>query len=213
VNFSIALTPAILLLFAPPARSPQHLDDPVATELGPTLHHADTARRRWWSIDLGVGPALAITDYGWSGRLGMRDPLTADALGPAFRVAAHVQRQRGTFYVGGGPVLTYSAWHLREGSGTHWGALGGELLIGGGRRRFLVYGHLQAAIGLSSIALGTPRSAGGSEYSVGFLPRLAGGLGARGYLGQRGRLSVGGLIDYVVISGLEVYLTIGVHFR
>ena len=71
----------------------------------------------------------------------------------------------------------HSSWSFSEGIGNHWTALGAELLLGGGGRRVLVYGHLQAAIGVSTISLGRARG-GGGEVSVGFLPpRLAAGGG------------------------------------
>ncbi|MFV8755467.1 hypothetical protein ACNOYE_33380 [Nannocystaceae bacterium ST9] len=132
------------------------------------------------------------------------------AYGPSFRLGAWGSSWFGHFMIGGGATLHYS--YLLEPKPAddhlHFFTLQGDMVLGGGTyEKFAIYAHLTAGAGVLSAKDG----ATGSKFVLPGI-RAAAGIGGYGYITPR--VSLGALVDfgYFGTLGLDLLLTVNIHF-
>jgi hypothetical protein len=175
---------------APPAQ---------AAEPAPASEPASATKREWMLV---IAPGF---DY-------IRGPSLNPyrAIGGGFRFGGHAilwAGKKGHFLVGGGPILQYSYVKDQFGDSIHLVTINGDLLLGGGNKRFGIYWHLSAGPGYLEAHDGQTNTRVRT-----FGARAATGLG--GFAKVHDRFSIGALVDFGWAGGVWVnaLLTANIHF-
>lgn len=188
VSLPLLIEPTPLMKVLPPP-------DPAESKLPPQF----IAQKREWMLV--IAPGFDYID----GLPRFR------ALGGGFRLGGHAIKwtgERGRVLLGAGPILHYA--YLQDpdyDDAIHLVTVNGDLLIGGGNKRWGLYWHLTAGLGYMK------------AFDAQTNAKLQ-TLGARGATGVGGfgkindRVSLGALVDFGWAAGLWVNtsITANVHF-
>lgn len=183
---------------------PQIVEDIAGDE--PTLANADRDKPHWWSLHIAPGVMLILPLFGDYGQ--------GIPAGPSIRFGGHVNRMFGNFYIGGGPVAHYTLFFASDGTGdrasAHIFTVGGDLFLGGGNEKIVGYGHISMGAGIFSF-----KAADGATSTraslTGLGGRIAVGGGLHGFVTEK--ISVGFLADFIYPFGLDLFATVGIHFK
>lgn len=220
--FLATSTLTLLSLFISPSTLTAAVEEPAAT-VEDTLRDSAMARVEAPSEAAPVAEAAAepppasatkrewmlVIAPGFDYIIGARNSFRA--LGGGLRFGGHAMLwtgAKGHFLVGGGPILHYSyITDPAQKDVLHLLTLNGDLLLGGGNKRFGVYWHLTTGLGY----LGA--SDGQTDTTIKTLGvRAATGLGGFGKINDR--FSLGALVDFGWAGGVWVnaLLTANIHF-
>ncbi len=157
-----------------------------------------SSKGHWWSVHIAPGASMIfIGNYGAGAGV---------FAGPSLRLGGHVHKFFDKFYIGGGPQLHYSGYFDKFKDSVHLMTFGGDLFLGGGNEKIVGYGHIELGVGFVNFKDGQSNLSG-----TGLAGRLAVGGGLHGYITRK--FSMGFLADFVVPYGLDLFLTMGIHFR
>lgn len=183
---------------------PQIVDD-MDGDL-PTLANADRDKPHWWSLHIAPGVMLVLPVFGQYGQ--------GIPAGPSIRFGGHVNRMFGKFFIAGGPVAHYTLFFAKDSTGdrasAHIFTVGGDMFMGGGNDKIVGYGHISMSAGIVSFKAA---DGGTGVRAAGVFPagRLVVGGGLHGFVTEK--VSVGFLADFILPYGLDLFATVGIHFK
>lgn len=160
---------------------------------------SSASKREWMLV---ISPAF---DY----VIGFKNAFRA--LGGGLRFGGHAVSwigKKGHFLVGGGPIIHYSYLSDEVNADVlHLVTVNGDLILGGGNKRWGVYWHLTTGFGY----LGASDGATGTKLH---LPGVRAATGIGGFAKIVDRFSLGALVDFGYAGGIWInpMITANIHF-